>query len=270
MKNRFHAICHSQYCIRLCCIIFCLCSVFGLPARTLRFAQISDTHIRPNHSTISDLSRSVRQINAMDSVDFVILTGDITHKGDKESLMLAKALLDSLIIPYYIIPGNHDTKFGTQCINDFIDVFGAENFLLGRSDIVFVGLNTGQLGVSEGSVSAENMLWLDSVLQTIPDEKVKFLVTHHPIQEGDITNWQELGDMIVKYKIDYILSGHYHINMLFDCFGIPDVITRTNQSNEVRCSGFSLITISGDTIKWEECSSDGVKNIWLELPFVKK
>ncbi|HRF16832.1 MAG TPA: metallophosphoesterase, partial [Chitinophagaceae bacterium] len=78
--------------------------------KSFRFAFISDTHIgSPNGSAEEDLRRTVRDINAMSDVAFVVLTGDITELGTNEEIKLARQILDSLDIPWYIIPGNHDT-----------------------------------------------------------------------------------------------------------------------------------------------------------------
>src|SRR5688500_5689560 len=78
--------------------------------RNFKFAFLSDTHIgSPNGSAEEDLRRTIRDINAMRDIDFVVITGDITELGSNKELALAKQLLDSLQIKYYIIPGNHDT-----------------------------------------------------------------------------------------------------------------------------------------------------------------
>ena len=45
---------------------------------TFRFAQITAIHFSPNNpNPTEDLLRSVAQINATDSIDFVLVTGDI-------------------------------------------------------------------------------------------------------------------------------------------------------------------------------------------------
>ncbi len=245
--------------------IIMLSSSISLFAYNFHFAQISDTHIRPNHSTIDDLKQSVAQINAMDSLDFVLVTGDITHSGDKESAIIAKQILDSLDIPYYVIPGNHDTKFSRQCIVDFVEVFGAGHFYFRYDSCAFVGINTGQLNSSNGRVADAELMWLDSVMNTLPTGMTKFVISHHPLQEDDIDNFQDLSDVLQRHRICCVLSGHYHINMIFDCLGIPDVVTRTNQSGRHRLSGFSIIAVDNDNISWTEYNHDGVSDTWLEL-----
>ena len=52
-----------------------------------------------------DLRRTVRDINRMDDITFVVLTGDITELGTDEEVQLARQILDSLDVPYHIIPG---------------------------------------------------------------------------------------------------------------------------------------------------------------------
>src|ERR1044072_2311983 len=77
--------------------------------KSFRFVHISDTHIgSPNGAAEEDLRRTVRDINQMNDVAFVIITGDITELGTDRELHVAKTILDSLKLKYYIIPGNHD------------------------------------------------------------------------------------------------------------------------------------------------------------------
>ena len=51
---------------------------------TFRFAQLTDIHLKPNTlEPTEDLLRSVAQLNATDSIDFVLVTGDLTENGDR-------------------------------------------------------------------------------------------------------------------------------------------------------------------------------------------
>jgi 3',5'-cyclic AMP phosphodiesterase CpdA len=58
-----------------------------------------------------DLLWSIRDINRQRDVRFVLLSGDIAETGSDAELLTAKSLLDSLRVPYDIIPGDHDTKW---------------------------------------------------------------------------------------------------------------------------------------------------------------
>jgi 3',5'-cyclic AMP phosphodiesterase CpdA len=94
--------------------------------KPFRFTFISDKHIgSPDGKAEEDLRRTVQDINELKDVTFVIITGDITELGTDALSQLAKKLLDSFNIQYYIIPGNHD-----NCGLSFTRVFGDYKFLL--------------------------------------------------------------------------------------------------------------------------------------------
>ncbi|HET9057648.1 MAG TPA: metallophosphoesterase [Chitinophagaceae bacterium] len=55
------------------------------------FAFISDMHISlPNGFAAEDLRRTVQDINAMNNIAFVVITGDITELGKNAEFQLAK------------------------------------------------------------------------------------------------------------------------------------------------------------------------------------
>ncbi len=258
--------------LRFLALLFAIAAAFSatrLCGQTLRFAQISDTHIRNSHPTIDDLRQTVSQINNLDSISFVILTGDITHKGDSLSMAITKSILDNLTMPYYIIPGNHDTKFDTSSINYFRHIFGNTHFSFIYGKYMFVGINTGQYGTSEGHVEKAELIWLDSILQNTDSAKLTILFTHHPIQQGDIDNHMEV-QQVVSNRINYVLCGHYHLNMILNCDDMPCITTRTNQSSNNQQSGFSVVSISEDTISWTEYNPDLSTNEWLQMPLINQ
>lgn len=77
-----------------------------------RFAQLTDIHLSPsNPNPTEDLLRSIAQINATDSIDFVLVTGDITEEGDRATMEKVKSCLDLLKVKYYVALGNHETKW---------------------------------------------------------------------------------------------------------------------------------------------------------------
>ena len=72
-----------------------------------RFAQITDIHFAPgNPNPTEDLLRTVAQINATDSIDFVLVTGDLTDNGDRLCMERVKSCLDLLKAPYHVVLNN--------------------------------------------------------------------------------------------------------------------------------------------------------------------
>ena len=98
-----------------------------LQAQGFKFGFITDTHIgSPNAER--DLNIVVNDINQRPEIKFVVATGDIAEKGLKHELSQAKDILNQLDVPYYIIPGNHDTKWTESGGNKFKELWGYDKF----------------------------------------------------------------------------------------------------------------------------------------------
>src|SRR4051812_3275387 len=101
------------------------CTFSYSQTKPFRFAFLSDTHIgSPNGASEEDLRRTVKDVNAMNDIDFVVITGDITELGTNQQLKFAKQLFDSLNKPWYIIPGNHDAGWSESGGDAFAQTFG--------------------------------------------------------------------------------------------------------------------------------------------------
>ena len=51
---------------------------------------------------------SVSQLNQQD-LDLVVVLGDLTNAGTADTLGVVRDILSSLSVPWYVVPGNHDT-----------------------------------------------------------------------------------------------------------------------------------------------------------------
>jgi 3',5'-cyclic AMP phosphodiesterase CpdA len=173
-----------------------------------RFAFISDTHIgSPNGTAEEDLRRTVQDINERDDIAFVVLTGDITELGTNKELALAKQILDSLDVPYYIIPGNHDTGWSESGGLGFSKTFGDDKFHIVYQGIHFLGCASGPyVRMSDGHIPRHNMNWLKDELKKIKkDEPVVFL-NHYPLDNG-LDNWYEVIDLLKQKNTVLALCG---------------------------------------------------------------
>ena len=137
--------------------------------KPFKFAFISDTHIgSPNGGAEEDLRRTVADINQMKDIAFVVITGDITELGMNEEIKLAKKILDSLHIKYYIIPGNHDTGWSESGAVTFGEVFGNDKFLFNYNGIVFMGCASGPyLRMSDGHIPRDAINWMKDELKKL-------------------------------------------------------------------------------------------------------
>lgn len=212
------------------------------------FALVTDTHIG-GEGADEDLIRTVNDINLIDSVAFVIISGDVTEFGSDAELRKAKQILDALNKPWYIIPGNHDTKWSESGANSFRIIFGAEAFAFTHDDWLFLGTNSGpNMRMGPGQIPRENIVWIDSVLNVPANRTMKVVsVNHYPLDEG-LNNWYELTDRLRKLDTRLALCGHGHSNRVLNFEGIPALMCRSNLRAGQDQGGYNILTISGDTL----------------------
>ena len=86
------------------------------PSRpTLRFAQISDSHIgfqgAANTNVADTFTEAIGQVNSLGyTPDFVIHTGDLTHLATPEQFDQVKEMMKGLNTPHiFTVPGEHDS-----------------------------------------------------------------------------------------------------------------------------------------------------------------
>lgn len=235
--------------------IVLICAVFTTQAqvRPFRFALASDLHIgSPNGQAEEDLRRTVRDIVAMDDLAFVLLTGDITEMGTDQEILLAKSILDSLDIPWYIIPGNHDSGWSESGGESFIRIFGSDKFSFTYNGIRFLGCASGPyVRMSDGHIPRDAVNWLDKQLKDISDDHPLIMVNHYPL-DNSLDNWYEVTDRIRKKNTWLAICGHGHSNRKLDFEGIPGVMGRSNLRAKAEIGGYNIVSVSEDSVLFAE------------------
>lgn len=229
-------------------VLFCLI-INSLRGENFRFALLTDLHVSGDSLAYNDLRKSVEQINKTKDIDFVIVSGDVTEEGDRASLKRVKSLLDLLKMKYYITSGNHETKWSESGATDFGHIFGSDRFKFEYNGILFLGFNSGPvIRMADGHVSPQDISWMKKELATFGKEKPVILVTHYPLQEGDVDNWYDVTDAVRQYNIRAFLGGHYHRNLLFNYDGIPGIICRSNLRGKEKVGGYSVFEVTPDSL----------------------
>lgn len=220
-----------------------------------RFAQLTDIHLSPNNpNPTEDLLRSIAQINATDSIDFVLVTGDIAEEGDRTTMEKVKSCLDLLKVKYYVALGNHETKWSDSGCTAFGEIFGGERFEFEHKGFLFLGFNSGPLmRMAYGHVVPQDIRWMTETMERYnagnsrPDKPV-ILVTHYPMTEGDVDNWYEVTDAVRPYNIRLFIGGHYHRNRDLRYDGIPGILMRSNLRDKDEKPGYGIYEITEDSI----------------------
>ena len=237
------------------------------------FALLTDTHISTsNPRPMEDLQRSIADINQNPSIEFVVVTGDLTESGDRASIQAIKDELEKLNVPFYAASGNHETTWSESGVMDFSRVFGDSRFAFTHNDMYFIGFNSGPvIRMADGHVAPQDITWLKHNLDSVSaaGNAPIFVFTHYPLRNGDVDNWYDVTDVLRQHNVQCIMGGHYHRNLLFDCDGIADVLNRSNLRDKDGVNGYSIISIS-DSIRFYEKRIEENAQHWLTLPFGKK
>ena len=235
------------------------------------FALLTDLHITKTGNADEDLRQAVEQINASGDIEFVLVTGDITEEGDRESLQKAKDILARLNMKHYVIPGNHETKWSESGVTAFGDIFGGERFQTEYKGFLFFGFNTGPLmRMADGHVAPQDIDWLKEELEKAGKSQPVFLVTHYPLQPGDVDNWYDLTDAVRPYNIRAFLGGHYHSNRLLFYDGIPGILNRSTLRAKEPAGGYSVYEITADSLLVYEHNIGEPRRKWAALSLKTK
>ena len=211
----------------------------------VRLAILSDIHVTPGNANEGKLREAVAEINATD-VDAVMLTGDLTNEGSDEQLSNVKGIMDGIIHPLYVIPGNHENNWSQSACKTFNDLGGSDRFVFTVDNLVVVGMNCGPfMKMGDGHIKQEDLLWLDSTLTVMVKPGMKVLsVNHYPILD-DLDNYRAYVDILKKYPVITHQCGHYHSWRLYETDGINGLMVRALDMGGNNY-GYTLMTIDLD------------------------
>lgn len=229
----------------LICVVSMLMMAFAAQGGVVKLAILSDVHVTPGNANEGKLREAVAEINATD-VDAVMLTGDLTNEGSDEQLRNIKGILDGIIHPFYIIPGNHENNWSQSACKTFNDLWGSDRFVFTVDNLVVIGMNCGPfMKMGDGHIKQEDLLWLDSTLNAMVKPGMQVLsVNHYPILD-DLDNYRAYVDILKKYPVITHQCGHYHRWRLYETDGINGVIVRALDMGNNNY-GYTLMNIDLD------------------------
>lgn len=239
-------------------------------AQQFKFAWLTDIHI--GYSTAeADLKRSIEDINSSEDIPFTIISGDITATGTLAELTFAKKILDELKNPYYIIPGNHDTKWSESGCTDFLKLWGNDRFVFEFDKFLFIGLHQGpRMRMADGHWAPEDLRWYDSLIVSLPNSNQPIIfVTHYPIDE-EIANWYEMLDRLKNVNTQVVLFGHGHTNRIYDFESIAGVMGRSNLRDKDEVGGYTIAEVKNDSIYFSERTPNTETKLWHQLPLQQR
>lgn len=170
----------------------------------LKIAFIGDTQ-----RFYSNTKAVVNFINKLDSIDLVLISGDISDFGLYLEYEEMSRILKELNVPYFAVIGNHDMINNGERL--FLDYFGSAHQVIEYDGYYFLLHNTNSVSVAfDGSLP--NMPKLDSMLESIPKGSPIIAVSHVPPHNVDFD--PNMHDDYEKLWADngviLSLNGHNH------------------------------------------------------------
>ena len=122
--------------------IFVLITSFSGPSigQNLKYAWIISPEIGQAGADTT-LSNIITSINSDTSLQFAIVSGNLTQHGYNKELEQVKSILNNLSIPYKIIPGENDLRWSESAGEKINSVFGSKHFIIKNGNKAYIGLN---------------------------------------------------------------------------------------------------------------------------------
>lgn len=171
--------------------------------------------------------------------DLLFNTGDLIwgygepEEKIQQEFIKTLSLFTKLPCPQFIAPGNHD-YFNSSAIKEFKALTKQEDyFSIYYKGAVFIILNT-ELPGEVGEIAGEQRKWLKQNLEKNRDARAIFIFMHRPLFPVAVPYCEgvecgfaskekcdSLLDLITRYKVTAVFSGHEHIYHKTIYMGIP-------------------------------------------------
>jgi 3',5'-cyclic AMP phosphodiesterase CpdA len=192
----------------------------------IRLAHLSDIHFGGENVAATEAAVAFLHTQTLDAV---IVSGDLTQFGEKAEFASAAAWLERLPKPLLVAPGNHDAPY-LAWFERFFAPFARYEAAIGRAEVqthrspglAVYGLNTAR-GVqpranwSKGQLSKSQARAAVDWFAQASREDVRILVCHHPLIEmiggpmtGKVWGGPKGAETFVQARVDLVLSGHIH------------------------------------------------------------
>lgn len=185
------------------------------------FAHISDLHFGTLAPRRAEQLTSI--INAR-APQFCIVSGDITMRARKLEYLLAKNFLQTLTVPLYVVPGNHDIpllqfweRFLTP-FQKFEEHIGPTQLIVNSSEYRIIGINSASpWTIKNGRIRSRDLASIEAATKNTSDNKLSIVVSHHPLpwilkRLQLMRLYPQTIDRLLACPVDLYLCGHYHLS----------------------------------------------------------
>jgi len=160
-----------------------------------------------------------------DDAAFLVNTGDLVQSGRVSQFEAFAALMSDFSLPFYPVPGNHDSPDGF--LDEFVQYSGAPaahySFDYGLGHFIVADSHLGEM-------SARELAWLEADLSAT-NRPLKMVFLHHPPFDPDGTDHimlrgnEQFMALMQEYAVSYVFAGHIHAYAEATRDGVRYIIT---------------------------------------------
>jgi 3',5'-cyclic AMP phosphodiesterase CpdA len=222
--------------------------------------------------------------------DLVVISGDFTQRARVAQYKEACAFVERLEaggLQTFAVPGNHDVPLYDIARRFLRPLARYKRFIdddlcpyWEDDDLAVLGINTARsFTIKDGSVSYEQMHRIREAFADAPEEKLRVLVTHHPLYAMPLGDGGALTEVANRSNdalcaaadagVDVLLAGHFHrafsvsAREMVDTAG-PALVIQAGTATSTRLRGgeqqsFNWLVVAKDRVelqvqRWEDGS----------------
>ncbi|SEI79752.1 3',5'-cyclic AMP phosphodiesterase CpdA [Cyclobacterium xiamenense] len=163
-------------------------------------------------------AKAVEKLNILQP-EFVMSVGDLiegdsqTWEGLETEWSEFDSILSPLKMPFFHLPGNHDTGTSPTKRRFWEDKFGIRYYYFIYKDVLFLALESNE-GQGE-RIEDEQLAYVKKVLEDHEDVRWTLLFMHHPLWDySHNTNFEQVETMLANRKYT-VIAGHQHTYRYF-------------------------------------------------------
>ena len=212
--------------------------------RTL--VHLSDLHFgRIDPAILTPLVQFIGELQP----EVVAISGDLTQRARTAEFIAAREFLAAIPFPQIIVPGNHDVPLHNLVSRFALSLDRYRRYISAElqpvfadDEIVVAGVNTARaLTWKDGRINRRQLDKLRAILQGMPPDRTKIVVTHHPFDlpagaSGRVVGRSRLAmKTMADCQVDLLLAGHFHI------------ADTSQTAKRYKMPGYSAIIVSSGT-----------------------
>ncbi len=202
--------------------------------------------------------------------DFVIHVGDMIHgytydiNTARKQWEKFKEQISPLTVPFYPTPGNHDVT--TKEIQPaYTETWGKDKlfYSFNYKNSHFIILNA-FLNQDFDTIPPKELEWFKKDLENAKNAENIFISFHSPLYMNPKYDWKPIQELLKKYSVKGVFSGHYHIYDYRVENGIPYFCLNSSGNMDFTNflagygHGFLYVTVNGGKVSYAFISNGKV------------